>query len=55
MSKYKIPDWIEEGPMDLEYKTLKMLARVKRLRQILIRGGLQKVLLSTKQVQIQKP
>jgi len=45
MSKYKIPDWIEEGPMDLEYKTLKMLARVKRLRQTLIRGGLQKVLL----------
>lgn len=45
MSKYKIPDWIEEGPMDLEYKTLKMMARVKRLRQILVRGGLQKVLL----------
>ena len=45
MSKYKIPKWIEEGPMDLEYKTLKMMARVKHLRQSLIRGGLMKVLI----------
>ena len=45
MSKYKIPVWIEEGPMDLEYKTLKMMARVKHLQQTLLLGGLQKVLL----------
>ena len=44
MSKYKIPDWIEEGPMDLEYKTLKMLARVKELKMILLRGHLMRVL-----------
>jgi len=45
MSKYKIPVWIEEGPMDLEYKTLKMMARVKHLQHALLEGGLQKVLL----------
>ena len=45
MSKYKIPVWIEEGPMDLEYKTLKMMARVKHLQHVLLEGGLQKVLL----------
>ena len=44
MSKYKIPVWIEEGPMDLEYKTLKMMARVKHLRLNLL-SGLQEVLL----------
>ena len=44
MSKYKIPDWIEEGPMDLEYKTLKMLARVKELKMRLLRGHLMRVL-----------
>lgn len=44
MSKYKIPDWIEEGPMDLEYKTLKMLARVKDLKMRLLRGHLMRVL-----------
>ena len=45
MSKYKIPVWIEEGPMDLEYKTLKMMARIKHLQRTLLEGGLQKVLL----------
>ena len=44
MSKYKIPDWIEAGPMDLEYKTLKMLARVKELKMRLLRGHLMRVL-----------
>lgn len=45
MSKYKIPQWIDQGPMDLEYKTLKMMARVKELRQTLLAGGLMQVLL----------
>ena len=45
MSKYKIPVWIDEGPMDLEYKTLKMMAMVKHLQQTLLLGGLQKVLI----------
>tara|TARA_R110002074_G_scaffold8164_2_gene34137 strand:- start:1606 stop:2310 length:705 start_codon:yes stop_codon:yes gene_type:complete len=44
MSKYKIPKWIEEGPMDLEYKTLKMMARIKDLNKELLSGGLLKVL-----------
>ena len=44
MNKYKVPEWIEEGPMDLEYKTLKMLAKVKELKRDLINGKLMNVL-----------
>jgi hypothetical protein len=38
MNKYKVPRWIEEGPMDLEYKTFKMLASVKALELKLAEG-----------------
>ena len=44
MSKYKIPSWIEGGPMDLEYKTYRMLSRVKELNHLLETGNLMDVL-----------
>jgi len=31
MSKLKTPEWVERGPLDLEYKTYKMLQRVGEL------------------------
>ena len=33
MSKLTTPKWIEEGPLDLEYKTYKFLQRVKELKE----------------------
>lgn len=33
MSKLTTPKWIEEGPLDLEYKTYKFLQRVKDLKE----------------------
>jgi|TARA_B110000908_G_C10261945_1_gene460002 hypothetical protein len=44
MSKQIIPKWIEEGPMDLEYKNLKMLACIKKLKRKLLTGELLDVL-----------
>lgn len=44
MNKYKIPEWIENGPMDEEYKTLKMLAHAKKLKYDLVNGKLMDVL-----------
>lgn len=44
MSKYKMPDWISGGPMDLEYKTYRMLSRVKELNHLLETGNLMEVL-----------
>ena len=44
MNRYKIPKWIDEGPMDLEYKQLRMLARVKELQHELNQGKLMDVL-----------
>jgi len=35
MSKLTTPKWIEEGPMDLEYKTYKLLQRVKELNALI--------------------
>lgn len=44
MSKLKIPTWVEEGPMDLEYKTYRMLSRYKELLYTLHEGKLMDVL-----------
>ena len=35
MSKLKTPTWIENGPLDLEYKTYKFLQRVKELDKLI--------------------
>jgi len=43
MSKLITPKWIEEGPDDLEYKTYKLLQRVKELK-ILIQKSLMSAL-----------
>ena len=34
MSKLITPKWIEDGPLDLEYKTYKFLQRVKELDEL---------------------
>lgn len=33
MSKLKTPEWVERGPLDLEYKTYKMLQRFSELKR----------------------
>lgn len=44
MGNIKIPEWIEEGPMDLEYKTYRMMSRIKELERTLASGLLMDVL-----------
>ena len=43
-SKYKLPDWANEGPEDLEYRTYMMLAHVKSLKKDLVNEKLLPVL-----------
>ena len=43
-SKYKLPDWANEGPEDLEYRTYMMLAHVKSLKKDLVNQKLLPVL-----------
>lgn len=40
MKKMNPPDWLVEGPMDLEYKSYKMLSKTKELRRMLRKGNL---------------
>jgi hypothetical protein len=40
MKKMNPPEWLSEGPMDLEYKSYKMLSKVKELRRMLRKGNL---------------
>ena len=40
MKKMTPPEWLSEGPMDLEYKSYKMLSKVKSLRRMLRKGNL---------------
>jgi hypothetical protein len=44
MSKLITPKWLNEGPMDLEYRTYKMLSRVKELTYGLLDNKLLDVL-----------
>jgi len=43
-SKYKLPEWASKGPEDLEYRTYKMLAHVKSLKNMLLDQKLLSVL-----------
>ena len=43
-SKYKLPDWANQGPEDLEYRTYMMLAHVKSLKKDLVNQKLLPVL-----------
>lgn len=45
MKKMNPPEWLVEGPMDLEYKSYKMLSKVKELRRMLRKGNLDAALL----------
>jgi hypothetical protein len=40
MKKMNPPEWLSEGPMDLEYKSYKMMSKVKELRRMLRKGNL---------------
>ena len=40
MAKLKVPDWISQGPMDLEYKSYKLFSEVERLKKLLHEGSL---------------
>jgi len=40
MKKMNPPEWLVEGPIDLEYKSYKMLSKVKELRRMLRKGNL---------------
>ena len=40
MKKMNPPEWLSEGPMDLEYKSYKMLSKIKELRRMLRKGNL---------------
>lgn len=41
MKKVNPPEWLSEGPMDLEYKSYKMLSKVKSLRRMVRKGNLE--------------
>ena len=44
MARIKAPNWITEGPLDLEYKSYKLLSEIERLKRLLIAGNLFEVL-----------
>jgi hypothetical protein len=41
MKKLNPPEWFSEGPMDLEYKSYRMLSKVKSIRRLLRKGDLE--------------
>lgn len=45
MKKMNPPYWLVEGPMDLEYKSYKMMSKVKELRRMIRKGNLDAALL----------
>jgi hypothetical protein len=44
MAKNTIPKWIQEGPMDFEYKSYMLLSEIERLKNSLLTGNLFEVL-----------
>jgi hypothetical protein len=44
MARIKAPNWIAEGPLDLEYKSYKLLSEIERLKGLLKAGNLFDVL-----------